>query len=175
MSRYRFPALLGISLILAGMNVAYADGCPAGTITNPVGAGGQPQCVPGANHQNWGGTGSQGSTGAHWANRWGAIAFDPVNGKVGVANDMASKRKATKGAIDQCKSKGGKSCEIQIDYSNQCGAIVYGDLGERIKTATASGTHVKDAEGLALSSCEKIAGVQCKVFFSGCSYPEPLQ
>lgn len=37
-----------------------ADACPLGMVINPIGAGGQPQCVPGENHQNWGGTGSSG-------------------------------------------------------------------------------------------------------------------
>jgi len=173
MNRLRCLIWFGLVLFFGGLAPAYA--CPNGMIINPIGAGGQPECIPGENHQNWG-AGSSGGSKAVWANRWGAIAYDPVTGKVGVANDMASKRKATKGAIDHCKSKGGTSCEIQIDYSNQCGAIVYGDLGgDRIKSATASAARVKEAEDRALGNCKKLAGVECKVFYSGCSYPEPLQ
>ncbi|GAB6413536.1 hypothetical protein bcgnr5379_61250 [Bacillus cereus] len=42
MNCYRYLMLLAAGLVLVGtMQVAQADACPSGTITNPVGAGGR--------------------------------------------------------------------------------------------------------------------------------------
>ncbi|MGO1072780.1 DUF4189 domain-containing protein [Lysobacter sp. CA199] len=116
----RWLPLLGLLVVGA----AYADGCPDGTITNPIGAGGQPQCVPGANHQNWGGSGSSG--GPKYARRWGAFAGDSASGKIGLAGGMPSKRKAERAAIAQCQSKGGANCKVEMAYYDQCGVMAYG-------------------------------------------------
>ncbi|MFK3649759.1 DUF4189 domain-containing protein [Lysobacter enzymogenes] len=175
MSQVKGLFFAGLVLIgLSGSAVA-EQGCAAGFAPNPAPTGtpGANQCMP---IPGYGGTGpSSGPPPPQWAKRWGAIAYDPVTGKVGTSSDMTSQRKAVKGALDHCKSKGGTSCAIQIDYSNQCAAIVYGGDGDEIQSATASAASPREAEEVALNNCQRSAGVQCKVFYAGCSYPAKVR
>lgn len=158
-----------LAMAIIGTGAAYADGCPDGMITNPVGAGGQPQCVPGANHQNWGG--GQNS-GPNYARRWGAFASDAETAKVGFSTGMTSKRKAEKAALEHCRSKGGMKCEPMFSYYDQCGAVAWGpnSTGKGAITWGRAG-RVEEAQTLALQECSKESN-QCKVFFAECSYGE---
>jgi len=63
----------------------------------------------------------------YWEDRWGSIAFSDVNNSVGVSADQQSKRAATKAAVAECLSAGGKKCSTEISYHNQCGVIAWGD------------------------------------------------
>ncbi|MGO1072778.1 DUF4189 domain-containing protein [Lysobacter sp. CA199] len=155
---------------------AKADACPQGTITNPVGAGGQPQCVPGANHQNWGGGSSNSAPNAKWARRFGAVAYDPVTGAVGVSSEEKSKRKALNAALAHCKSKGGAACAKNIEYFDQCVASATGPgtSGGFVFTS-ASAAEEGQASTYAMEDCKKAGTTSCKIFYSGCSYPERVQ
>ncbi|UNP27441.1 DUF4189 domain-containing protein [Lysobacter gummosus] len=171
-----FRSLMLVAVVFAGsVSVAQAEqGCADGFIPNaaPTGTPGQNQCVPIPGLSR---PGTPSAPTPQWAKRWGAIAYDPTTGKVGVASDMTSKRKAVNGALAHCRSKGGTACAINIDYSNQCAAIVYGGGGEIVKSAAASAATTDEAEGLALKNCREAAGVECQVFYSGCSYPQRVQ
>ena len=172
-----FRHLIFVSFVFSSsITGAHAEqGCPDGFTPNAAGTPGM-QCIPiGGQVRSGDNSGGASAPQVIWAKRWGAIAYDPVTGKVGVANDMTSRRKATKGALDHCRSKGGTSCAIAIDYGNQCGAITYGGEGEIVKSAAASAARVNEAEALALRNCRNAAGFECKVFYSGCSYPERIQ
>ncbi|MET4727339.1 hypothetical protein ABIE09_001133 [Lysobacter enzymogenes] len=147
-----------------------ADACPQGMVINPIGAGGQPQCVPGENHQSWGGTGS---SGPHYARRWGAFASDSIAGKLGVALGESSKRKAEKAALMHCESKGGVDCKAFFAFYDQCAAVAWGpdrgaDSGEAI-AASAAGKD--DAVRDALALCGKKSD-KCKLVSAECSYGE---
>ena len=84
------------------------------------------RAIPGQTRPQ-GGTGAQSAPDQpRWTTRWGAIAYDPPSGSVGIAADKTSKAKAEQAALEHCASKGGKSCETNITYYNQCVAVVYG-------------------------------------------------
>jgi len=162
--------LATVALFASGSGVAAADACPEGTITNPTGAGGQPQCVPGVNHQNWGGSGS--SSEPHWARRWGAFATDAATSKVGVATGLSSKRKAEKEALAHCQSKGGAQCKPLIAYYDQCAALAWGPNSAGVgNMVSATAAHVEEAQTLALKECSKDSQ-ECKIYFAECSYAE---
>ena len=155
-------------LFVTGSGVAAA--CPDGMIINPIGAGGQPECIPGVNHQNWGGTGA--SSEPRWARRWGAFATDSATSKVGVATGLSSKRKAEKEALAHCQSKGGAQCKPLIAYYDQCAALAWGPNSEGTGTMiSATAAQVEQAQTLALKECAKGSGA-CKIYFAECSYAE---
>lgn len=170
----RFLLLSGL-ISTASVTVAHAEqGCPDGFMPNPVWTQGQQYCIPSGTPSGSGYAAPQPSE-PRWAKRWGAIAYDPDTGKVGVANDMKSKRKAVSFALDSCRSKGGRACAVNIDYSNQCAVFVYGGEGEYVSHASSSAATEEEAAGRALSTCKQSAGVDCQVFYSGCTYPERVQ
>lgn len=108
--------------------------------------------------------------GPRWATQWGAIAVDSASGKTGVVGSMSSRKKAEKGAIAQCKSKGGSDCQVKISYGNQCGVIAWGNN----KIATASAGSIEEASDQALGICRREAGTECEIFFSDCSLPKRI-
>lgn len=172
-----FGFLFALALLPLGAAQA-ENGCPEGMTPNPTPTGtpGANQCIPIPGFYGSGGDNSApAAPRAVWETRWGAIAYDPDMGKAGMSSDMTSKRKAINAALDHCKSKGGTSCEVLIDYYNQCAAISYGGAGEIIQVATASAGTTDDAEARASSNCQRAAGVPCKVFYSGCSYAERIR
>lgn len=158
------------SLLALGFlpGTASADACPEGTITNPTGAGGQPQCVPGVNHQNWGGSQNSGPS---YSRRWGAFASDVETSKVGLSTGMTSKRKAEKAALEQCRSKGGLQCKPLFSYYDQCGAIAWGRnaAGEGGGLIWARAGRKEEAAAIAMQECGKDSST-CKIFFAECSY-----
>lgn len=155
---------------------ANADACPQGMVTNPVGAGGQPQCVPGSNYQNWGGGSSTPSTpSAKWARRFGAVVYDPATGAVGISSEEKSKRKAFNAALAQCKAKGGTACTRNIEYYDQCVASATAPASSGFVFTSASAAKEDAASTYAMEDCRKAGGTECKIFYSGCSYPEQVQ
>lgn len=152
-----------------------AESCPQGMITNPVGAGGQPQCVPGSNYQTWAGGSSSSAPSAKWAKRFGAVVYDPATGAVGVSSEEKSKRKAFDAALAQCKSKGGAACVSNIEYYNQCVASATGPTPDgRYVFTSASAAKEAQASTYAMEDCKKNGVTACKIFYSGCSYPEQV-
>jgi uncharacterized protein DUF4189 len=105
-----------------------------------------------------------------WADRWGAIAIDNTNGSVGVAADKASKRKAEKEAMIQCRGKKGSGCRLEVSYGNQCGVIAWGDNFY----ATASSTTIEEASAAAINNCSQHTS-NCKIYYANCSMPQRIQ
>jgi hypothetical protein len=108
-------------------------------------------------------------SGSEWADRWGAIAIGSTasGGGVGVATDMTSRQSAEKSAIMQCRgSDGGKTCRIELAYSNQCGVIVWGDTYFETESAATS----DQAEAAALDVCSQQTS-NCRLYYADCSYP----
>lgn len=147
---------------------ATAQGCPAGTTSNPGGPGSAVPCIP---ITDWSSTSS--GTRGHWATRFGAVAYDPDTGAVGVSADQRSKKKALAAALAHCRSKGGRACVRNIEYSNQCVASVAGRApdGSYTFTSASAATEVK-AEAFATEDCGKAGSSGCKTFYTGCSLPE---
>ncbi|PTN49383.1 hypothetical protein DAI43_23885, partial [Achromobacter xylosoxidans] len=113
--------LLAILYLGVAVSAQAEQGCPDGFMPNAAGTPGQ-QCVPipGLSRPQ-GGTGAQTAPDQpRWTTRWGAIAYDPPSGSVGIAADKTSKVKAEQAALEHCASKGGKGCKTNITYYNQC-------------------------------------------------------
>lgn len=145
--------------------------CPAG-----IPSAGNPGCIPpdqsnSPYYQQNGGASS--GPREEWAHRWGAIAMDTSRNSVGigVAEMMSSERKAKTTALQDCRSKGGKQCELQLTYHDQCGVLVWAAVGHNTMRA---GT-VEEAEKMALDKCAQDGLKDCKVYYSSCSYPERLR
>ncbi|NUO74953.1 MAG: DUF4189 domain-containing protein [Lysobacter sp.] len=166
--RWILPLALFAGLMVNGARAE--QGCPSGFTPNAAGTPGA-QCIPigGLNGSGDGGGYSQ-DPGPQWASRWGAIAIDNASGKTGLAGSMSSKRKAEKGALAQCKEKGGANCQVKLAYRNQCGVVAWGEGN----MTTAHAPTVADASKLAVGECERSVS-KCEVFFSDCSYAERVQ
>ena len=150
-----------ILLILSGVawnTLALAEGgCPEGQFPQQYGT------TMGCTTMN---TGGNQSVAPVWADRWGAIATDNKTGSLGVSVDMKNKTKAQKAAIADCQAKGGKTCEVDIAYYNQCAAMVLGS--KKYNTARAA-TKEKAIE-LGMQACNSEDGNKnCSVYYSGCS------
>lgn len=101
-----------------------------------------------------------------WLDRWGAIATDG-QGEYGIVTDRDTKRSAISEAIAACKERGGSGCKIKRSFVNQCAAVVSGATA----TQTAQSAYEDRAIALASADCEKYAGGNCRVYYSGCSLP----
>lgn len=108
--------------------------------------------------------------GGVWADRWGAVAADGPSGILGATTGMASRRKAEKFALAQCRAKGGKSCEVDMAYRNQCIALVAGENLYFVQPAI----YEDEAARLGLKSCQK-NDVNCRVYYSACSMAERVR
>ena len=147
--------------LLGFTGASFAEGgCPPGQY--PYETPQARQCVPIPN-----GPSSQPS--AVWKSRWGAVAADGPKGILGVANGESSKRSAEKKALADCKGKGG-ACQIEIAYRDQCAVLVSGDKRYLLRSAES----IEVASQVGLRDCNK-EDVNCKVHYSGCSYPERVQ
>lgn len=121
--------------------------------TSPYYVGGRPEQTP-ATPPEW------------WEDRWGAIAEDG-NGVFGIVSDTKSERKARKGALQECKKRGGGECSVVATYSSQCAAIVANDIASYRGYAASEDGAIADAE----MKCSKSSISGCHVFYSGCSLP----
>jgi hypothetical protein len=161
-------AAIALIAALLSSTPAIAQGCPAGTTPNPGGPGGPVSCIP---ITDWNSS-SSGPRG-HWATRFGAVAYDPDTGAVGLSTGQTSKKKALAAALEHCRSKGGTACLRNIEYSNQCVASVSGVAPDGTYTFTsASAATEAKAEAFATEDCEKTGSSGCKTFYTGCSLPE---
>jgi hypothetical protein len=105
-----------------------------------------------------------------WADRWGAVAADGPSGILGATTGMASRRKAEKAALAQCRGKGGKSCEVDMAYRNQCISLVTGENLYFVQPAISE----DEAARLGIESCRK-KDVSCRVYYSACSMAERVR
>ena len=156
-----------IALLLYSCSVlAYAEGgtCPPGYY--PQNSPGVMGCAPIPNYRGSESDADGEDVAPVWSNRWGAIAVDFSAGKFGAGRATTTRRKAEREALKECKSEGGKNCEIDITYFNQCGVIAWGS----IYAATASAGTKEEASARALANCGKHAK-ECRIYHSDCSLP----
>jgi hypothetical protein len=102
-----------------------------------------------------------------WESRSGAAAVDSFLGIIGSATDMRSSESAKQSAIANCQAKGGKNCNIELAYSNGCGAIVAGHL----RFSTNSGKTQEEAIAKAMKTCNAGKKDPGDVSYSACSLP----
>jgi Domain of unknown function (DUF4189) len=162
--------LLLLLLILVFSKAVFAEGnCPEGYFDVGGGNAGFSGCAPIYNSDLGSGTSyspNPPNPGPRWKFRWGAIAVDGEKGKFAGVDGLATPSKASKAAIKQCRRNGGKHCEILIEYHNQCGALVWGDN----QYAGFYGALLDDVTARALKSCSSLVS-NCKIYYTGCSYP----
>ena len=160
----RIPALLVTTLISMSAFGQCAPGIPGA---------GNPGCIPptapNSPYNQGGDAPVQGNQPqGRWEDRWGAVAVDTNSGKAGVAENRASESSASRTAIDQCQSNGGRNCEVTIAYHNQCVAVAQKRSGGPIMTSSAA--QQDQAADHALSNC---GGRDiCQVMYQFCSYAE---
>ncbi|MBP6706146.1 MAG: DUF4189 domain-containing protein [Achromobacter sp.] len=173
MKRFLVLAFAVFALALAAMRPAAAEqGCPDGYTMAALGTA---QCIPIPGlYQVPGGAQPPQQPApppVRWEERWGAIAFDPVSGKTGVAGSRPGRRQAEDDAVAICRQKGGGACKLEISYANQCGVIVWGNNWAVAKFAAT----LEQATEQALNQCNRDSGGTCEVFFSDCSMPVRVQ
>jgi len=113
-----------------------------------------------------GGNEEEEDTEPRWATRWGAVAV--TNGAFGYSTGWSSKGKAIKEALSQCsRDAGGTTCKLRLAYHDQCIALAWGANGNIAYSAL----NIATAERQAMDSCSKYSG-DCKIYYTGCSYPE---
>lgn len=106
-----------------------------------------------------------------WEDRWGAIA-DDGNGVYGIVTDLGSRRLAQKAAVAECRRRGGGECMVGLAYYNQCAVVVAGTTGAELAHAPTE----DQAKKIAVENCEATDGQGvCRVYYSGCSLPVPVQ
>lgn len=155
-----FGTVLFLSLL--GINICYAQGCPAGI---PPGA---PGCVPPDVYNSQFGTPQPKVIRQKWADRWGAIAGDPIAGSLGFVTGYKSKRLAERAALRECVSNGGGGCKPIGSFFNQCAAFVIGANGGY----SASAPNAKQAGDVAMQDCNAKNDKRCRVYRTACSMAE---
>ncbi len=139
---------------------AYAQSCGGGFAQE--GGSGIISCVPLYSPSNQDAPIPQGPV---WVSRWGAIAFDPIQGKFGGAEGHESKNKAFKAAIKECERNGGKKCKIIGNHTNQCGALASGVN----YTVAWGGPDKQKTIDDAINACSQKT-TNCQAYYAGCSY-----
>lgn len=149
-------------LSLLGINICYAQGCPAGI---PSGA---PGCVPPDVYNSQFNKEPQVKIiRQKWKDRWGAIAADGVAGSLGFVTGFASKRTAESAAMKECKAGGGKRCTLDLSFRNGCAVFM---LGSKM-SYTASAGDLASAENYGMKLCN-VSDSGCRVYKSACSMAE---
>jgi hypothetical protein len=153
--------LLAAVLMFAPQFALAEAGCPPGMVpyragTDPNACGPMPQ-----------GPAPITPTGPGWSSRWGAIAQDMASGVVGAVANRESKRQAKKDALAECKSRGGSDCRSELEYTNQCAAIVQGSTASNFSHAAT----VEQAIDLGTNACKKRGDSDCHIYYQACSMP----
>lgn len=158
--KYRTVVSAVVLLVLCD-GVLAQTACPQGV------AAGSAQCGP-STLVNPNDSGSRSQTSplpqVKWADSWGAIADDGYS-IAGIVTGFPSKRKAKKGAIDECQKRGGEKCKVLRTFKNQCAAMI---AGEGL-SATASAPTKWEAIQIGTRMCQESGGGECRVYWSGCS------
>lgn len=102
----------------------------------------------------------------HWETRWGATATDASSGALGSVTGMQSQKAAEKGALADCKAKGGINCVLQLPYKNGCTAMIVGDS----KFLVTADRTIATASQQGIEACSKVSS-NCQVYFTACSPP----
>lgn len=101
-----------------------------------------------------------------WESRWGAVAV--TNGAFGYSRSWPTERQAINKALAACsRDAGGATCTLNLSYHDQCIALAWGNPGSN----SVSAPEIAQAESLALKNCSKRTK-NCKIHYSGCSFPE---
>jgi len=106
-----------------------------------------------------------------WQDHWGAIATYVPKGSLGAVNNLTSASQAEQAALEDCRSKSGTACKIEISYRNQCAAMIVGHPGYSI----ALGSTLDDAVHKGIKMCVDAGDSNCHTYYSACSLPVQIQ
>src|SRR3546814_420666 len=118
-----------VEIIIAAILLVLCDGALAQTACPQGVAAGSAQCGPSSLvNPNDSGNRPEASPlpEVKWADSWGAIA-DDGHSIAGIVTGFPSKRKAKRGAIDECQKRGGEKCKVLRAFVNQCAAMIAGE------------------------------------------------
>lgn len=151
-----------VYLIHAGTAFA-AGGCPPGMI--PYSGNDPNSCalIPAGYYSN---RAAMPPLPPEWSSRWGAIATYVPIGVLGTSNNVSSEALTKTLAIEECKSKGGLSCKIEVTYDNKCAVVVVGDEGYVVTSRALQSESI--SAGLDVCGGEN---KHCHVFYTACSRP----
>jgi len=147
---------------------AHAEGgCQPGSY--PQNGQGVHACIPTPSN-NQGNSSVNSGDGQVWVDGWQAAATDSSKGVLGTATRMLTEGAATSAAIEDCQSKGGVTCVVNLSYRNGCIAMSTGASKIRFY-----GASTKDkAERQAMDACEA-NDTSCKIYYSECSAPKRVR
>lgn len=66
-------------------------------------------------------------TGLAQANSFGAIAYSNTSGGYGYSYGYSSRGAAEQRALGECRSRGGRNCQVVMWFANQCAALATGN------------------------------------------------
>ena len=69
--------------------------------------------------------------------------------------------------MQDCQSKGGGNCKIDIAYDNQCAVVVVGNGGYNVPIAET----LDKATEIGMKTCRSAGRSNCHVYYSDCSLP----
>jgi hypothetical protein len=154
-------------LILSGLS-ASAFACPPGYV--PWQGIGVTGCAPTGSGNDSGGVLQPPDPGPQWQTRWGAIAIGSGGG-FGAVGDLIGKRQAEKSAMKQCRARAKKASTCQVfSYYNQCAVVAWGTTNYTVQGAA----NIDRATQLAMSDCNQRSS-DCQIFYTNCSYPQPVR
>ncbi|MGO1071103.1 DUF4189 domain-containing protein [Lysobacter sp. CA199] len=156
----KFISGIILALLITTGSAHAEGGCPQGFY--PQNSPSVKSCIP---FPSTGGGTVQ--TGPKWSSRWGAIAQDKTSGVVGAVANRNNKRQAKKDALAECKARGGSDCRSELEYINQCVAIIQGLTGSNFSHAET----VEQAIDLGTSACKKRGDTDCHIYYKACSLP----
>lgn len=81
-----------------------------------------------------------------------------------MTTNMPSRSSAEKGAIKDCKAKGGNQCVLDVAYDNSCAAMVVGDNGYSVRTGENSEAAIKNATKACSADNQN-----CHTYYSNCT------
>ncbi|WP_429242748.1 DUF4189 domain-containing protein [Luteibacter sp. 621] len=160
----RFSLLLAFISLCVVIEAHAEGGCPPGQY--PQQGQGWQACVPipGSNQAN------PAPEAPKWKTNWQAIATDIPKGILGTSVMQRSQSDAEREAMNDCKKKGGTTCELQVSYGNGCLAMVTGATKFQIR----KGSSKSEAEKRGMDACAE-GDTKCSVYYSECSLPTQVR
>ncbi len=163
--------LLTLPMLLG--SVVHAEGeCPPGMFpTNPAGTQGPVGCAPIPGYNSNQQQTQPGPPQAEWIRQWGAIATDHDKAIVSSVTGLSSKSQADHAAVADCQARGGANCVFEIDYYNECAAMVVGDHGHSVSADIT----LERAIQRGIKDCSENKYGNCSVYYTACSPPKKIR
>lgn len=166
MRNFLLALLIALATLVPLLALAEGGTCPPGYYPIGGGSAGWSSCAPIPDSD--GETSSQPAVinSPLWRTQWISIAVGA--GAFGIGKDQPSRRKAEKTAIADCKSKGGRACEVRVTTYNQCAAIAGGST----TLIAAWDETLEEVKERSVGNCrEKPGNRDCQIYYAGCTYP----